>query len=97
MSWLSDIFKGVGSFFTNLFKAPKVTLPTIDLSALKKREIAPTPVVKPVSKVHPRPRMDISSFQDLGVNPRLQAILGLNIPPVSPGLLIPGGTNNGGQ
>ena len=90
MSWLSDIFKGVGSFFTNLFKAPKVTLPTIELPKQK----APTPVlpvVKPVQKAA-RPQgtpEDISQFSR-NLTPSLQAILGLAVPNVSPGLLIPG-------
>lgn len=97
MSWLSDIFKGVGSFFTSLFKTPKVTLPTIDMSALKPKVIAPLPKLEPVSKVKPPKGMDISNFGSRTIPTNLATILGLNIPPVDPGLLIPGGTRSGTQ
>lgn len=89
MSILSDIFKGVGDFFTSLFKAPKVTLPTIELP--KQKVIAPLPVLKPPKRPAGAKGVpeDISQFST-NLTPSIQAILGLSVPNVSPGLLIPG-------
>lgn len=94
MSFLSDIFKGVGDFFTSLFKTPKVTLPTIELPRVKVQ--APLPVLKPPK----RPGVPKGVGEDIGqfstnLTPRIQAILGLSVPNVSPGLLIPGAPREG--
>lgn len=89
MSFFSDLFKGVGDFFTSLFKAPKITLPTIELP--KSTPVAQLPVLKPITKVK-RPSgvpEDISQFST-NLTPSIRAILGLSTPNVSPGLLIPG-------
>ncbi len=89
MSFISDLFKGVGEFFTSLFKTPKVTLPTIDLP--QQKVLPPLPVLKPPERPN-RPRgtsSDISQFSR-NLTPSIQAILGLSVPNVSPGLLIPG-------
>lgn len=92
MSWLGDIFKGVTSFFTSLFKAPKVTLPTIELPK-PTAPVAQLPVIKPAEKARPKGPMDkpedISQFSS-NLTPSLRAILGLSVPNVAPGLLIPG-------
>jgi hypothetical protein len=89
MSFLSDIFKGVGDFFTSLFKTPKVTLPTIELPKVKTQ--APLPVLKPPKRPARAKGVaeDISQFST-NLTPSIQAILGLSVPNVSPGLLIPG-------
>lgn len=89
MSLVSDLFKGVGDFFTNLFKTPKVTLPTIVMPTQK--VLAPLPLLKPASrpKKIPGAADDISQFSS-NLTPSIQAILGLSIPNVSPGLMIPG-------
>ena len=92
MSWLGDIFKGVTNFFSSLFKAPKVTLPTIELPK-PTTPVVQLPLVKSVDKarpkgIHEKPE-DISQFSS-NLTPSLRAILGLSIPNVAPGLLIPG-------
>lgn len=78
----------------NMFSAPKINLPTIDLSALNKvetKEVAPLPLLEPEGGPKKRKKgiMDIGSFSS-NLTPTIQAILGLSIPPVSPGLMIPG-------
>ena len=92
MSWLGDIFKGVTNFFSSLFKAPKVTLPTIELPK-PTAPVVQLPLVKSVDKARPRgiPEKpeDISQFSS-NLTPSLRAILGLSVPNVAPGLLIPG-------
>lgn len=92
MSWLGDIFKGVTNFFTSLFKAPKVTLPTIELPK-PTAPVAQLPVIKPAEKARPKGLVDkpedISQFSS-NLTPSLRAILGLSVPNVAPGLLIPG-------
>lgn len=92
MSWLGDIFKGVTNFFTSLFKTPKVTLPTIELPK-PTAPLAQLPVIKPAKKARPKGPLDkpedISQFSS-NLTPSLRAILGLSVPNVAPGLLIPG-------
>ena len=92
MSWLGDIFKGVTNFFSSLFKAPKVTLPTIELPK-PTTPVVQLPLVKSVDKARPKgvPEKpeDISQFSS-NLTPSLRAILGLSVPNVAPGLLIPG-------
>ena len=92
MSWLGDIFKGVTNFFSSLFKTPKVTLPTIELPK-PTTPVAQLPIVKTIDKARPKgiPEKpeDISQFSS-NLTPSLRAILGLSIPNVAPGLLIPG-------
>lgn len=97
MSWLGDIFKGVTNFFSSLFKAPKVTLPTIELPTIELPKpttpVVQLPLVKSVDKARPKgvPEKpeDISQFSS-NLTPSLRAILGLSVPNVAPGLLIPG-------
>lgn len=94
MSWLSDAL-GIKwnplKDLQNLFSAPKITLPTIEMPKAAK-EVAPLPVIEPAGgkkTARQRGTMDIGSFST-NLTPTIQAILGLSIPPVSPGLMIPG-------
>lgn len=91
---MASFFDKIGEFLTVLvkphkwFDTPKVTLPTIELP--KQRVQAPLPVVKPPKKPKiPGQTGDISSFSS-NLTPTIRAILGLSVPKVSPGLLIPG-------
>ena len=93
MSWLSDVFSSVGDFFSGLFSSPKVSLPQIQTpTSLTPRAL---PVIKPPAK----PKVPQGGQQDIGqfsknLSPTLQSILGLSVPKVSPGMLIPGVNND---
>lgn len=94
MSWLSDAFKGVGDFFSSLFSAPKVSLPQITMPTVTSPQALP--VIKPPAK----PKVPTGASRDIGqfsqnLTPTLQAILGLSVPKVSPGMMIPGVNNDG--
>lgn len=91
---MASFFDKLGDFLTTLvkphkwFSTPKVTLPTIELPQQKVQ--APLPVVQPPKKPKiPGRTGDISSFSS-NLTPTIRAILGLSVPKVSPGLLIPG-------
>ncbi len=94
MSWLSDrlgIKWNPLKDIQNLFSAPKITLPTIPEPVPQKQQ-APLPVIEPAkgkSEARKRGTMDIGAFST-NLTPTIQAILGLSLPPVSPGLMIPG-------
>jgi len=96
MSWLSDrlgIKWNPLKDIQNLFSVPKITLPTIpDLVPEKQKQQAPLPVIEPAkgkSEARKRGTMNIGHFST-NLTPTIQAILGLSLPPVSPGLMIPG-------
>lgn len=87
--------KDITKFFEGLFSAPKVTLPTIPTAATKVAE--PLPLLEPADgskAARKKGRMDVGSFST-NLTPSIQAILGLSIPKVSPGLMIPGGNSSG--
>lgn len=93
MSWLSDAFSSVGNFFSNLFSSPKVSLPQVTMPTIT------TPQALPTIKAPAKPKVPSGAQQDIGqfsknLSPTLQSILGLSVPRVSPGMLIPGVNND---
>ena len=95
---IGGVFRGIGravsGLLGELFGAPKVTLPTIEMP--EPPEMPEAPRVTPelprlmAPKKRSDPRRDISVFRG-GSAPTLSSLLGLGVAPVSPGLMIPGG------
>lgn len=85
-----DITKAASNLLGGLFKAPKVTLPTIVMPEAPRAAPELPRLVAP--KKRSDPRSDISAFRG-GSAPTLSSLLGLGVAPVSPGLMIPGGNS----